>query len=401
MINIWVEFAICGNFNKPVCSKHSFQLMLRAMALISPISVTAVIGTCAYYFFSWFIIVRRPDRGSIVPQYEPPAGLSPAIVRYTWKGCFDDRTFWASVLSLVAKNLAMIETENGSAVLRPAGNAQHPPPLPEEERILLKHVLAGSKRKGMPISMLDEKTVAVVGEMADVLRQSSDGLLFVENRGYVIGGIFFSLIALCLVAHPSGKDEWMALLLGMAVMAPGVFYLLFLLLRMRDVCLAACEKLERAVLSRGVLLIGLAVPCVAAITLGSVVLTTTFDWPTIAVAAFLTGVTLLFGIRVKTPTAVCVARLDQIDGFRLFLQSVERLPLDREDAPGNHAGVYEKYLPYAVALEVDQKWSDKLVAMSSTLHRSEALSAAHSFYLGMWNGKPVEMVFAPQSSRRF
>ena len=71
--------------------------------------------------------------------------------------------------------------------------------------------------------------------------------------------------------------------------------------------------------------------------------------------------------------------------------------MNREDAPSDHAGAYEKYLPYAVALEVDQKWSDKLVALSSTFHRCEALAAAHSFYLGMWNGKPVEMVFTPKS----
>jgi hypothetical protein len=41
--------------------------------------------------------------------------------------------------------------------------------------------MAGSKRKGMPISMLDEKTAAVAGDMSDILRQSAIGTLFVEN----------------------------------------------------------------------------------------------------------------------------------------------------------------------------------------------------------------------------
>jgi hypothetical protein len=72
----------------------------------------------------------------------------------------------------------------------------------------------------------------------------------------------------------------------------------------------------------------------------------------------------------------------------IFLQSVERLPMDREDAPSDRAGVYKKDLPYVVALEVDQKWSDKLVVLSSSLHSSEALAAAHPFYSGIWNGKP-------------
>ena len=372
------------------------------MSPAKAISVAAVVAVCAYYFFAWIIVSGKQKRRSIVPQYEPPTGLSPAMVRYTWKECFDDRTFWASVLSLVSKNLATIETEEGTGVLRPTGNAQLPLPLPEEERLLLKRVLAGSKRRGMPISMLDDRTAAVVGEMADSLHRAAVGALFVENHAYIVGGVVFSLIALCLVAQPSRKDEWMALILGLSVMAPGAFYLLFLVLRLRDVFLAACEKLERAILWRGVMLVGLSLPCLAAITLGSVVLTTNFGWPTISTAAFLTGVTLFFGQRLKVPTDVGRIRLDQIEGFRLFLQSVERLPMDREDAPSGHAGVYEKYLPYAVALEVDQKWSDKTLALSSTLHRSETMCAAHSFYLGMCNGKAVEMVFTPPPpGRRF
>ncbi|MGA9391053.1 MAG: hypothetical protein WBV69_11460 [Candidatus Sulfotelmatobacter sp.] len=257
-------------------------------------------------------------------------------------------------------------------------------------------MLGAGKRKGMRISMLDDETVGVVSDMADALRRTAVGTLFAENRNYLVAGIIFSLIALCLVARPSRADEWMTLALGLAVMAPGAFYLVFLVLRIRDVCLAATEKLQVAVLGRAAVLLGLTVPCVAAIVLGSVVLITTFGWPTIAAAAFLTGVTLFFGHRFKAPTALGMTRLDQIEGFRLFLRSVERLPMDREEAPSGRGGVYEKYLPYAVALEVDQKWSDKLVALSSTVHRSEALVTAHSFYPGMWNGKPVEMVFTPK-----
>jgi predicted membrane protein DUF2207 len=366
------------------------------MAPLNPTSAAAVLAACGYYFFAWIIAGRKAGKRSIVPLYDPPPGLSPAMVRYTWKECFDDRTLWSSVLSLVSKDLATIETANGTAVLRPKGGAQHPPALPPEEHLLLKRVLGGSKRKGMPISMLDEETAGVVGEMSDALRQAAIGNLFVENRNYVIAGILFSLTALCLVARPSRQDEWMALILGLGVMAPGAFYLLFVVLRIRDICVAARARLDGAVLRRGAILVGLAMPCLAAITLGSVVLATTFRWPTIATAAFLTGLTLLFSRLVKAPTEVGRARLDQIEGFRLFLQSVERLPMDRADAPSDRAGVYEKYLPYAVALEVDQKWSDKLVALESTLHRSEALIAAHSFYLGMWNGKPVEMVFTPK-----
>ena len=58
--------------------------------------------------------------------------------------------------------------------------------------------------------------------------------------------------------------------------------------------------------------------------------------------------------------------------------------------------MYEKYLPYAVALEVEQRWGDKFVALASMSKQNEALLGACSFYLGMWNGKPVEIMYKPE-----
>jgi hypothetical protein len=84
--------------------------------------------------------------------------------------------------------------------------------------------------------------------------------------------------------------------------------------------------------------------------------------------------------------------LNEIEVFRMFLHSVERYPMDRIDGPGAQAGSYEKYLPYAVALEVEQQWADKHIALSSSSHHQEDVITAHSFYLGMWNGKPVEIL---------
>jgi hypothetical protein len=78
---------------------------------------------------------------------------------------------------------------------------------------------------------------------------------------------------------------------------------------------------------------------------------------------------------------------------------VERLPLDRPDAPTVHAGLYEKYLPYAVALEVEQSWSDKFVAANSSYHEHE-FEGMRPFYLGMWDGKPVEVAFRANPTGR-
>ena len=88
--------------------------------------------------------------------------------------------------------------------------------------------------------------------------------------------------------------------------------------------------------------------------------------------------------------------MSEIEGFRLFLKSVERLPMQRSEAPGNKAGLYEKYLPYAIALEVEQAWGDQFLALASTFHQNAGLPGVESFYLGIWDGKPVEIVYKPE-----
>jgi Predicted membrane protein (DUF2207) len=315
------------------------------MAPVDAISASAVLAAAGYYLFAWILIGRDPKKGTVIPLYEPPRGFSPAMVRYTWKEQFDDRTLWASALSLVAKGLVTMEADGGQPVLRPNVDARHFPLLPTEERLLLQRVLSCGKRKGMLVNMLDEDVALVVGKMADSLRQAAVGRWFRENRNFVVIGIMLSVLAVGVAARPNNKDEWMAFVLGLGVMVPAAFYLFFLTLRVLDVFRSIEEKLEGAVVRRAAMLFVLMLPCVAAISLGGVVLTATFGWLTLAAAGFLTGLSLLFTRFIKARTAEGRVLEDQIEGFRLFLKSVERLPLDREDAPSGQAGSYEKYLP--------------------------------------------------------
>ena len=316
-------------------------------------------------------------------------------MRYIWKE-FDDRTFWASALSVVSKGMATMDVNDGQAVLRRKANAPHISELPVEEKILLGRILNSGKPKGISINMLDEQTAFIVQKMAASLRKAALGRWFQEKRYFLFAGISVSALTVVAVARPSYRDEWMALFFGISVMAPAVFYLWLLILRIKDMYRAAEEKLDWAIVKRSLILLAFVVPCLAAILLGSVVLVTTFGWLTIAAVVAFTLLTMFFSKVMKVRTAEGKKLMDEIAGFQLFLRSVERFSLDREEGPGSDAGLYEKYLPYAVALEVEQRWGDKFVALASTSHRNESLLGACSFYLGMWNGKPVEIMYKPE-----
>jgi len=76
---------------------------------------------------------------------------------------------------------------------------------------------------------------------------------------------------------------------------------------------------------------------------------------------------------------------------------VEHLPMDWPDAPTTKPGLYEKHLPYALALEVEQQWCDQMAAIASSDHEIEEFGeAAHVFHIGMWDGRPVEIAYSPK-----
>ncbi len=363
-------------------------------------TLTAALGVCAYYAAAWTVIVRGPRAGTIVPLYEPPEHLSPAAVRYAWKRTFDDRTFWAAVLSIVSKGLATIKSEDGATVLHLTPGAKLHVLLPQEERLLVDEMLAHRTRKGMRVNMLDGNLGMVVSRMAGTLRQQALGVWLRENRTFLVMGQVLSLIAVVVAARPRRPDEWFALALSLAVIAPSAHYLPFLVLRLHDLYQTSHDKLDSAVVRRGAILAAWIFPCISGITLGLVELAGTFGWPVIAVAIAMAALDVSFLHFMRTPTQEGRKLLDQLEGFRLFLKEVEQLPMNQSEAPHEHVGVYEKFLPYAVALEVEQAWCNRFLAMASSFHQPESVPNTQSFYLGMWDGKPIEIVYGPQPGRR-
>jgi hypothetical protein len=210
-------------------------------------SACAVLGTTAYYLFAWVLFGRDPKKRTTSPLYEPPRDLSPALMRYIWKEEFDDRTFWASALSIVAKGVATMEENGGQAILRLKANSQHLNDLSVEEEILLNGVTSSGKHRGISVNMLEGRTAYIVQKMADSLHKAAVGRWFRENRYFLFVGIALSAVTVVAIARPSNRDEWMAIVFGISIMTPAAFYLWLLLLRIKDMCRAAEGKIDIAI----------------------------------------------------------------------------------------------------------------------------------------------------------
>jgi hypothetical protein len=170
------------------------------------------------------------------------------MLRYIWKERFDDRTFWSCILSLVSKGLISLEKEeDGSFVRRTTVDAKSRQ-LPQEEVLLLKLLFLHGKKESLSIE--DATTANAVFQMAQELRKIAVGKWFSDNRKSVITGAVISLVAVLVAANSRSIDNLGALLFGLCFMAPGGYYLLFVLLRIADLVRVAREHFERAVFSQ-------------------------------------------------------------------------------------------------------------------------------------------------------
>ncbi len=90
----------------------------------------------------------------------------------------------------------------------------------------------------------------------------------------------------------------------------------------------------------------------------------------------LVATNLLFHSLLKAPTPAGLDLLHKIEGFRMFLRTVnaDRLVMPPEKTPE----LFDKYLPYAVALDCESAWAQQFSAVL------EDASTADYSPAGMW-----------------
>jgi len=108
------------------------------------------------------------------------------------------------------------------------------------------------------------------------------------------------------------------------------------------------------------------------------------------VALAAVGVALIanvaFGRLLKAPTTAGRATMDHVEGFRMYLDVAEGDELKLIDAPPLTVRLYERYLPAALALEVEQRWAERFATMFAT----QAAAHTPGWYSGdAWDTRRV------------
>jgi uncharacterized membrane protein len=91
----------------------------------------------------------------------------------------------------------------------------------------------------------------------------------------------------------------------------------------------------------------------------------------------------------KAPTPKGKAILDQIEGFRMYMTTAEEERLKVLHPPEKTPELFERYLPYAIALDCENEWNAKFAAvLAAAAAAGAAAGVAPSWYHGSnWNSR--------------
>ncbi len=327
-----------------------------------------------FYLIAWLRIGPEPKPGTVVTRYEPPEGLSAAAVRYVVTTGSDGRSFAAVIAELAARGCLRVEPQNGKYKLSRmmSDRATEGKLAPEEKRVLT--ILFEDWPAIELTPALDQRNTAqhtrYVFAIQHELSKRLDRLYFTRHAGIIALGVLATFrCALWFAARATGRGTsdapfFTAWALGAGLMIGLLFETAFW---------PACRTAFRCgggwiKLLPGTALIGAFIWAIL------YMLQKLAESVSLAFALMLAGlmlVNLVWVPRMKRRTVQGRQILDQIAGFRLFLEEVEKDRLDKLNAAGEAPEMLDEHLSYAIALEVKEAWGDHLAQtfMATTVMR--------------------------------
>jgi hypothetical protein len=343
-----------------------------------------------YYLAAWEAVGRDPKAGPIIPLFHPPDGVSPALANYIHKwglGREKWRAFTAASLSLAVRGLLHFDQQGKALTLTSSG---HQPEggfgkLPPGERAIFSWVNIGG------VATIDKahgEEVAKVGDsFTKAIEEENRNRFFRRNLGYVIAGLVMTgavVFGVVAFGHLQEKDLSIMFALGFGGFMIGMFAVplvqalfaganvatvarLGMSLAFAVIFISVGTNFARIFLPRGAG-VGDVMPMLHAMVV---------DYPLafVLVTAF-AALNGLFFYLMRAPTALGRPVMDQLEGFRLYLETAEADRLNLQ-APEITAQRFEALLPYAVALDVEKPWSAAFAAAIARAHPGDADPMRH------------------------
>jgi len=371
-----------GFVAEPTASERAGNFMRdnvgTALAFLGLISVTL------YYYVIWDRHGRDPEGGTIIPRYQPPAGLSPGASRMTRQMGFDQKTYTAALISLGVKGAVEIDEQGFDELdaaegaisktafniikslagthyeVRRSDHVRHER-MSRGESALFSSLLGA--QSSIALKQKNHAQIrASINNLKSTLKAECEGVYFRSNLSLFLIGIALSVLTGFVSAIFSPLPP-LAFVTGGIAMAVSVVVSVIIVhlfgerLGISPTSSGSIKGLASRIMRRLGLFIML--PFIL-INGGSIALIGDIPQPIFPVLMAALGcVNVLFYHLLKAPTVTGRKVMDELEGFRMYLSTAEKERLNMLNPPDKTPELFEEYLPYALALDVENEWSEQ------------------------------------------
>jgi uncharacterized membrane protein YgcG len=358
---------VAVGFDKGAVIPPSAADLRRDFIIDNASSIVALLGVfmlAIFYLVTWWHHGRDPKRGTIIPLFAPPAGLSPEAVRYIHRMSYDRKSFAAALINMAVKGFLSIAQEGSTFTLTRTGKSETQCSLSASETAMSNALFSGASDSIALKQTNHTKVQAAISGLKAKLKSECEKNYFVTNGGYFFGGLAIlglTGVAAALLSEDAGIAG--AILLWLSLWSIGTSFLLHQAynnwvdaFRGPSPISSFFSALVTTVFALpftagllfGIFILGNALPLAASLPLAAG-----------GVLAY------VFYHLLKAPTALGGHTLDQIEGFKMFLETAEKDRLEILNPPNVTPALFESFLPYAIALDCENQWSKKFEAQAT------------------------------------
>jgi len=204
---------------------------------------------------------------------------------------------------------------------------------------------------------------------------------FVRNVNYLTPSVVLSVITLLVAVWFSDAQQKPVALFMLVWLTGWSFGVVALMMQVFNLWKGAMKGGVEGLLKCGgaIFLSLFALPFLAGEVFGIFTLGNATSFITVAVFGVLITSNFVFHELLKAPTRVGSELLDKVQGFKMCLAATDGDQIKRMAPVNWNVETFNRFLPYAIALEVEQEWSAKFSqAVTAASAAAATASAAYS-----------------------
>lgn len=309
-----------------------------------------------YYIIVWNRVGKDPEKGTVIPRFDPPANFTPAAARYVMRMGFDNKVFAAAVVNMAVKKFLSIREEDDEFSLAKIGTGDADT-LSSGELKVVNKLFSGSDTL-----KLERSNHKKIGEAISALNKSLqldfEKLHFRRNRRYMVPGLLITVLVIFSIIITAPRPEVAGFMsIWLSMWSIGCAALVYAVYKAWKVILAGHAKINE--IGGALFLSFFSLPFLGGWFFGFFALAAAASYPSIAVLLVIIAVNIVFYHLLRAPTLYGRRIMDKLEGLKLYLSVAERDRLNILNPPEKTPALFEKLLPWALALDVEQQWCEQ------------------------------------------